>query len=110
MSDDEQPKWEKVCGDRDEYTQRLSVPGGWLYRHRNLVQEGTLGSPTPWCSCLARTDRSERPSGAAPPAGARASIWWTFGVMGLQSHFDEGASRKWILQMIEIGQKSRETY
>ena len=28
----------------------------------------------------------------------------------LQSHFDEGASRKWVLQMIEIGQKSRETY
>ena len=45
MSDDEQPKWEKVCGDRDEYTQRLSVPGGWLYRHRNLVQEGTPRLP-----------------------------------------------------------------
>ena len=30
--------------------------------------------------------------------------------MGLQSHFDEGASRKWVLQMIEIRQKSRETY
>ena len=28
----------------------------------------------------------------------------------LQSHFDESASRKWVLQMIEIGQKSRETY
>jgi hypothetical protein len=28
----------------------------------------------------------------------------------LQSHFGEGASRKWVLQMIEIGQKSRETY
>jgi hypothetical protein len=28
----------------------------------------------------------------------------------LQSHFEEGASRKWVLQMIEIGQKSRETY
>jgi hypothetical protein len=28
----------------------------------------------------------------------------------LQSHFDEGASRKWVLQMIEIGQKSRETF
>jgi hypothetical protein len=28
----------------------------------------------------------------------------------LQSHFDEGAGRTWILQMIEIGQKSRETY
>ena len=28
----------------------------------------------------------------------------------LQSHFDEGASRRWVLQMIEIGQKSRETY
>ena len=27
----------------------------------------------------------------------------------LQSHFDEGASRRWILQMIEIGQKSHET-
>ena len=27
----------------------------------------------------------------------------------LQSHFGEGASRKWVLQMIEIGQKSRET-
>jgi len=27
----------------------------------------------------------------------------------LQSHFDEGASRKWILQMIELGQKSHET-
>ena len=26
----------------------------------------------------------------------------------LQSHFDEGASRKWVLQMIEIGQESRE--
>jgi hypothetical protein len=28
----------------------------------------------------------------------------------LQSHFEEGASRKWVLQMIEIGQRSRETY
>jgi hypothetical protein len=28
----------------------------------------------------------------------------------LRSHFGEGASRKWVLQMIEIGQKSRETY
>ena len=27
----------------------------------------------------------------------------------LQSHFDEGASRRWILQMIELGQKSHET-
>jgi hypothetical protein len=26
----------------------------------------------------------------------------------LQSHFDEGASRDWILHMIELGQKSRE--
>ena len=26
----------------------------------------------------------------------------------LQSHFDEGGSRKWILQMIELGQKSHE--
>ena len=29
--------------------------------------------------------------------------------MLLQSHFDEGASRKWILQMIELGQKAHET-
>jgi hypothetical protein len=27
----------------------------------------------------------------------------------LQSHFDEGASRDWILHMIELGQKSHET-
>jgi hypothetical protein len=26
----------------------------------------------------------------------------------LQSHFDEGASRRWILQMIELGQRSHE--
>ncbi|MGO9997046.1 MAG: hypothetical protein ACLPKW_04735 [Acetobacteraceae bacterium] len=26
----------------------------------------------------------------------------------LQSHFDEGASRQWILHMIELGQKSDE--
>jgi len=29
--------------------------------------------------------------------------------MLLQSHFDEGASRRWILQMIELGQKAHET-
>ena len=27
----------------------------------------------------------------------------------LQSHFEEGASRKWVLQIIEIGQKSRDS-
>lgn len=27
----------------------------------------------------------------------------------LQSHFDEGAGREWLLQMIELGQKSHET-
>ena len=27
----------------------------------------------------------------------------------LQSHFDEGASRDWILHMIELGQKSHES-
>ena len=28
----------------------------------------------------------------------------------LQSHFEEGASRDWILHMIELGQKSRELF
>lgn len=35
-------KWETVAGDdRDcSYTQRLKVPGGWLYRHGFRDREG----------------------------------------------------------------------
>lgn len=27
------PEWERVCGHNYDWTERLPVPGGWLYRN-----------------------------------------------------------------------------
>ncbi|HEY2186858.1 MAG TPA: hypothetical protein VGH39_17855, partial [Xanthobacteraceae bacterium] len=67
-------------------------------------------------ACLCTLSRIVLPTGAVVQIGARQDLDTTLRHLVdhscrllLQSHFDEGASRQWLLHMIELGQKSHET-
>ncbi len=50
------PSWEKIASAHDSTTERLAVPGGWIYKHQRVC----LGMQQPLPSLIFVADPSEQ--------------------------------------------------